>query len=327
MRFSILALACAGICVGASAAWADTESSLSMPDSKTTLAIPDLLRDKKFEEDERITDLELRANAGSLSRYSAKFSLGYNGSPVNELEDPYKPNPDHRPGDNRTNLTGTMGMRYRLTSDSAFNLTTGVTWFTPYQAAQNHPVDRNPNTKTYDIANPGVSYDIAYAAGPTQMISSVRAAAETANYYVKAGQWGAFGFSQYFKYTPLMGRVILGTQLSFDYYTYDRDYFAGTTKCKCGDGSVSRYYFNLIPSFEYKITDVLNFNTSLGYPYQNLRSSIGWLNWNHPLSTWRLGVGWAITHDVYVNPYVNFFAESPAFNTASLNFNTVFSIF
>jgi len=39
--------------------------------------------------------------------------------------------------------------------------------------------------------------------------------------------------------------------------------------------------------------------------------------WAHQLSTWRVGVGWAITHDVYFNPYVNFYAEAPAFNTAN----------
>ena len=90
---------------------------------------------------------------------------------------------------------------------------------------------------------------------------------------------------------------------------------------------VFQYYLNFIPSLEYKLTSSVNFNTSAGYPYQNLRSDNAWWRWSHPLTTWRVGFGWAITRDIYINPYVNFFMESPAFNTASASFNTTFSIF
>ena len=327
MRLRVLLLLLVGI--GVRGAWAATDSlSLeSAPESKSSMGIKDVIGDKKFEEDKAITDLELRSYAGSLNRYSLQTTLGYSGPPVNQLSDPNKPNPDNRPGDNRTLLSGTMGLRYRVTSDSAVNLTTGVGWFTPYQAVKNEPVDRPSNTKTYDVSNPGVSYDTSYAVGPTQGRSSFRATAETQTYYVQQGQWGGVGYSQYLKYTPLMGRVILGVQLALDYFMYDRDFKDPDARGKNGDGKVSRYYMNLIPSFEYKITDAVNFNTSLGYPYQNLRGDHSWWNWSHPLSTWRLGLGWAITHDIYINPYVNFYAESPAFDTASLNFNTTFSIF
>lgn len=258
-----------------------------------------------------------------MSRFSLQFNLGYSGSPVNQLNDPHRPNPDNRPGDQRTLLSGNASLRYRVNSNTAMNFGTGVAFYEPYQAVTGGEQDRPQGKNNYGINDPTVSVDRTYKAADTQMRTSVKASATTTEDYVNRGQWGMLGISQYFKFTPGTSRATLGTQIALDFFGYGRDYRGG----KGGDGTVSKYYLNFIPSFEYKITDVLNFNTSLGYPYQNLRSDNSWWRWNHPLTTWRLGVGWAITRDVYVNPYVNFFAEAPAFNTASLNFNTSIAIF
>lgn len=65
-------------------------------ESTTGMKIEDALKNKTFQEDKRITDIELKAAAGSLSRYSMKFDLSYSGPPVNDLSDPEMPNPDGR---------------------------------------------------------------------------------------------------------------------------------------------------------------------------------------------------------------------------------------
>ncbi len=305
-----------------------TSVTVAPAKGQSTSGLRKLIGDKKFEENKKITDLELRANAGSRSRYSLQATLGYSGPPVNQLSDANRPNPDNRPGDGRTLLSGSAGFRVRVTPSKAINLSTGIAWFAPYQAVKGEDVNRPANTKNYDIYNPAVSFDNTYVVGATQMRSSVQLSATTADAYKNAGQWAGVQIAQAVKYTPLMGRLILGARLQGDYFAYDRDYQAKDTKHKInGDGNVSRFYFHLIPSVEYKLTDKMNFNTSLGYPYQNLRSKASWWNWDHQLSTWRVGLGWAITPEIYLNPYVNFFAEAPAFNTASMNFSTVFSIF
>src|SRR5262245_10017142 len=87
---------------------------------------------KTFEEDKRITDNELKAQAGSLSKYSMKFDLSYQGPPVNDLSDANMPNPDNRPRPNRTSLSGYTGMRYRMNSNTAMNMSTGMKWYAPY---------------------------------------------------------------------------------------------------------------------------------------------------------------------------------------------------
>ena len=329
----------ASICVSHAFAATEGTTTLSLPDQpqaespippeqqNSDSKIKNILRDKKFEEDKRITDLELRANAGSLSRYSTQFFLGYSGSAVNDLSEPNRPNPDNRPGDNRTFMSGSANVRYRFTPDVAMNFGTGVVFYTPYQAVTGKEVDRPSNKKNYGINNPVVSLDKTYKYGKTQMRSSGKISSTTDQDYKNRGQWAAVGYSQFFKYTPGDSRLILGMQVALEYFGYARDYAPYVNDKNKGDGTVSKYYLNFIPSVEYKISDSVNFNTSLGYPYQNLRSDPQWVDWNHPLSTWRVGAGWAITREIYVNPYVNFFLETPAFNTASLNFNTTFSVF
>ena len=128
--------------MGASGAWAASETTSAPSESTTSTKVGNVLAPKKFEDDKRITDLELKAQSGSLSRYSLKFDLGYAGPPLDHLNDANKPNPDNRPGDNRTALSGGMALRYKTSSDTALNFGTGLRWYTPYQAVAGEDRDR-----------------------------------------------------------------------------------------------------------------------------------------------------------------------------------------
>jgi hypothetical protein len=58
-----------------------------------------------------------------------------------------------------------------------------------------------------------------------------------------------------------------------------------------------------------------------------MRRFRNWWVWDQVAPTQRVGLGWGITRDIYVNPYINFFVEHPKFATTSLSLLTVFSIF
>jgi hypothetical protein len=313
----------------------DSTTTSTLPSDEVKSSTPginrfkDAIGDKKFDEDQRIKDLELRALAGSLNRYSLQFTMSYSGPPSNDLSNPNRPNPDNRPGDNRTYLSGSANTRLRITSDDAINFGTGVVFYEPFQAMEGKDQDRPNGRNNYGINDPRVSYDHSYAYEHTQMRSSISASATTTQAYVQAGQWGAATLAQYFKYVPGDKRLTLGLQTSVDYFAYDRQYRPTKTSAFLADNpNLSKYYVNIIPNLAYKLSDKVNFQTSVDYPYSNPRAQqSNWLNWNHPQSTWWVGFGWAITHEIYIYPYINFFLESPSFNTASANFNTTFSVF
>lgn len=299
------------VCVFAVSAFADEAS-------KSSTSLGNVIQNKKFTEDKRITDIEMKAQAGSLSRYSMKFDLSYFGPPVGNLSDSSVPNPDNRPIDDRTNLTGYVGLRYRISPNAAVNASTGLKWFTPVQAVSGKEVEKAPGAKDFDMTNPRVSYDRTYPAGPFQLRSSLSASVITAKYYLDRGQYGSMGFSQGAKYN--IGRWILGMSGDIDFYGFNRDYVRK-------DGRVSNYYMTWIPSVEYKITDSLNFKTSVGYSLSSMRMHRNWMLWEPIQPTARTGFGWAITREIYFNPYLNYFWERPSLATTSLSFSTVFSIF
>jgi hypothetical protein len=334
------ALALVLISIFVSGAWAASESTTTLPvdeteatpsSSSSSSELKNILRDKHFDEDKRINDLELRADGGSLNRYSTQFIMSYSGSAVNDLSNPQRPNPNNSPGDMRTFASGSANVRYRVSQDVGMNFGTGVVFFAPYQQVAGQDPQHKAGQSNYGVSNPQASIDKNYVVTPEVQSRSQLALYEITDQGYKAGgEWGEAAIRQFFKYNPGHSRVILGFSVEGDWFTYARDYQpkipSGPGKTS-GDGNTSRYYITMIPSFEYKLTDTVNFNTSIGYAEQNFRAAQSWWNWNHPLSTWRVGAGWAITHDIYINPYLNFYMESPAFSTASLNINTVFSIF
>lgn len=289
--------------------------------SQTKLKVEEALKNKKFREDGRITDIELKAQAGSLSRYSLKFDLAYSGPPVDNLSDPQMPNPDNRPRPNRTSLGGFMGLRYRMSSSEALNLSTGFRWFTPYHQVAGEHVQKRSTDKDYEIANPQVSYDKTYAVGVTQMRSSVKGTFITSDYYRDQAENSALGLSQGVKWTIGQSRVILGNVFDFDYYFFDREFRRGDA------ANISTYNFSLIPSIEYKLLDNLNLRASCAWSFSQLRRADNDWDWESLQPSARAGLGWAITRDIYFSPYLSFFTMNPAIRTTSASFSTVFSIF
>jgi hypothetical protein len=274
------------------------------------LMTPDILKNKKFEADERITDLQLKALSGSLSRYSTQFSFGYSGPRIDQLNEDQQPNPDHRSGDHRTNFLGSMGIRYRITPDDALNFSTGVRAFLSPKGG-----DEN------DINDPSLGYDRTYLIGKVQSRSSLHATMQTSSYYRNRGQIGSAGVSQNFKWSVPGSQVILGAELSASHFFFNRDYNAKT------DGPLSTYFLAAYPSLEYRLSKSVNFNTSWSIPYGNLRKFNQFDKLDRQLLSQRAGIGWGITREIYFNPYINFFPEKMQWKNASLAFNTIFSIF
>lgn len=297
-----------------------SQTTTAPKEGESRAKIGEVLGNKKFRPDDRITDLELKAQAGSLSRYSLKFDLSYSGPPVDNLSDPQMPNPDNRPRPNRTSLGGFMGLRYRMTSSDAMNLSTGLRWFAPYHQIAGEKVRKSRGEKDYEIANPALSYDKTWSVLATQMRSSVKASYTTSDFYQERGQVASAGLSQSIKWIVLQSRWTLGALFDYDYYHFDRKY-------RSGDGRMSNYNVQFIPSLEFRILDNLNFRTSAAYLFSNLRMSDNWWGWDQSMISARAGFGWSISRDIYFSPYLQFFTDNPAIKTTSLSFSTVFSIF
>ncbi len=264
---------------------------------------------KKFEESSTITDNHLKAALGSLSRYSARFNLSYYGPPVGDLSALNQPNPDGVVTQNATALSGSVGMRYRLNSDSSLSLSVGVSDKYIFHDEQK-----------FDINNPFLSYDTAFKLGPVQMLSAPNLSLITSDVYKKIGASYAAGYTIAAIYNLGTSRFAIGTDLSLSHVFFDRDYKKKT------DGKVRRSSLSISPVLKYNATSKLSVQTSLGISEYNPRSDESSFTLYGRTISQRLGLGYAFTRDIYISPSLQFYPKAMALRTTTFNVSSIFSI-
>lgn len=275
--------------------------------------LADKIKQKKFEEDSRINDLQIRADAGSLSRYSMKFVMTYAGPEINNLASPNIPNPDNRSNDSRSNVGTILGVKYRLSPNDGLYFSAGLTTYI-----------RAKSTDNQDLTNPTLSYDHTYLfSRSVQAHTTVKTQMITNSYYRPQGEtWGA-GISQMVKWNVGTSRWVLGGNVEASNYFYNRGYDVNSDGPKLAD-----YSFNIIPSIEYKFTSNLNLNTSYSKSIAHYRKTTDPTTFDgSPLWNGRVGIGWAVKHDIYLNPYITFYPEAMSWQYASLGLSSVINVF
>lgn len=294
----------------------DTASSSSTTNApgSSTLTLPTVLKNKKFEENSQITDDKIRADAGSLSRYSVKFALGYYGPTMNDISQKMQPNPDNSNAPKETAVSGSVSTRYRLNSDSTLSVGTGVKAVSPTYG-----------TGRYDINDPYFSYDFTDKIGEVQMRNSPGFSYITTPNYRNTGENSALKWDQSLAYQIHDSRFFTTFDSSLGYYLYTRGYVPGSFK-QGGDAQASRYNVSVFPGLKYRFSDQISFSTSVAIIEWNPRaqqsSAVLW----RTSVTERLAVGWAITHDIYLQPYLDIYPQALAFDTTTMNLATIFSI-
>lgn len=270
--------------------------------------IEEVLTNKKYEENAEITDAKMRADAGSLSRYSMRFSLGYYGPPIGELDQRKQPNPDGSVGNSDTAISGSVNAVYRFSSNSTLSMGTGIKALTPFHGLQR-----------FDTSDPYLSYGLTDKLGAVQMRNSFGVSAVTQYNYRQVGEYAGLNWDSSYVYALGTSKFSVGTDTSLGYYLYNRSYIPK-------DGKAVQYSLSMYPMVKYTFNDKLSMNTSVAVSWWNLRRRENpWLLENRTLSQ-RLAVGWAIRRDIYLQPYLNFYPEHLAMDSTTFNISGVFSV-
>lgn len=263
---------------------------------------------KKYEEDKDVTDAKLRADAGSLSQFSLRFNLSYYGPTLGDLSAKDQPNPDGTIGTYETALSGSLGARYRFDSASSMSFGTGLKAIHPL-----HGMERT------DMNDPYVSYDMLAKWGAIQVRQSPSVSYITTPNYKNVGEYGALKYDLSTVYNLGKSNYALGFDTSLGYFLYDRPW-------KKTDGRSAAYNIAFMPNAKYNFSDKLNVNTSINVSYWNARSNPDRYNLQNRTISQRLGIGYAYTRDIYLNPYINFFPSNARTEDTTINFSTVFSL-
>jgi hypothetical protein len=275
---------------------------------ESTLKVGDVLKNKKFEDDKDITDSKLKADSGSLSRYSLKFAFSYYGPPIGDLSNEKQPNPDGSIGNTDTAVGGSVSFRYRLDPKSAISAGTGINVLTPVQGS-----------KRTDVKQPFVSYDRNSRLGDVQLRNSYGVAAVTTPEYQAVGEYAGLSYDNSFIYNFGSSGFAAGVDSSLNYYLFNRGY-------EKADRNAQQYTLGFYPQVKYNITDKTNVYTSLALGFQNLRSSDEEFQLLNKTLSARLGMGMAFTRDIYFAPYLNFYPKDLKTESTTISFATVFSI-
>ncbi len=290
--------------------WSQSSEKVTTADStnESHTTLNDVLKNKKFDDNTEITDAKLKADSGSLSRYSLKFSLAYAGPAVTDLNNPSQPNPDPIPCVCETSLSGSVSTRYRIDSKNTIGVGTGVSALTPLQGV-----------KRYDVKNPFISYDSSSKIQDVQVRNSVSVSAVTNVVYRNLGETSGIGFDNSLVYDIGLSRFAIGLDTSLSYYLFERGYVAS-------DRGTTRYTLSLYPMTKYNFSDRFNVSTSLAMGFYNPRLSNDSSILKNKTLSQRLGVGYAFTREIYLSPFLNFFPGQFNTDTTTINFSTSFSV-
>ena len=326
MRFFALPLL---VFFSLSAHAADTSSSLpsssavSAPESSSASTGNDGLL-KKFEENHKITDAELKSREGSLSRFSLKANFSYFGPTFEDTTITNQPNPDGTLTASAVGPSGSVGARYRFDPTTSVTMNAGLTdqyLFTTKPA-------------NLDINNPYVTCDKSFKVGAIQMVASPGMTYITSNVYRDVGEAAGLDARLYSSYNIGNSPISLGAATTASYYFFNRDYVPddanararGKYKTVLHDGKVRQVSITLAPVVKYNVTSKFNMNTSLGFNIFNPRYYESSVKMNSRVVNEWVGVGYAITRDIYINPYVQFYPTQFSWKTATMNLSTVISL-
>ena len=258
--------------------------------------------DKKEDEaDQVITNRRLRADAGSLSKWSAAMYFNYQGGSLANPTQPERPNiVNGQDALTLQNLTGEVGVRYRLSPLDSLRASTGFFVTTPFHdeidtnnAALKKNFDKNSQELT--IADPFIQYTHVDKIWNLQSVSSLRPTFITNNQQTQAGFRSSFYAAQTFMKDIGQSGFSVGGAFQGTWYTFQNDNMNITQ-------NVGGFY----PSAEYVINDTFNLRTVFGFQvYEQLRKQDKW-TWTKRKVYESVGLGISITRDIFLYPNIQF---------------------
>lgn len=292
------------------ASLASAQSSATDASTTQTSVIKDAgSLNKKFQENNEITDAKLKADSGSLSRFSMKFNLTYTGPTMGDLSAADQPNPNGSIGSFQTALGGSMGLRYRLSSKSSVGVSTGIKAIHPF-----HGMERT------DMSNPALTYDYSMRVWDVQMKNAPGLVYRTVPEFKKIGQYGMIYDNHSIVYDIGRGGFAVGVDMAAGYFLYEKEY-------ESKDGKAPRYTLEFNPNIKYNFSDKLSFVTSSNLAFWNPRARTDNFALLNKSINQKVGMGWAINRDLYLNPYFTFYPSYMTWESVTMNVSTIFNVF
>jgi len=266
--------------------------------------------------DALITNVKMRAETGSKSKYSLAFALGYNTGSIEKPFDDKRPNLSGAAGSTDfTSLTGSVSGKYTIDTRKSLFTGVGVRWITPTQTEK--PAGYNGDK--FDAANPYLRYQYLYRWLGVQASLGLTQTIHTETNLRRNGYLTGTSISQYNAYD------FGGSPFSVGFIPYINVGFFDKNSA-AAKATQSDYSFGVTPFIEYRVNDWINLRSdSNPLAFEHMRSSADANTYNRQRVIQTFSVGFAITRDIYISPGVLWIVADPRSDRTttwvSMNFN------
>lgn len=277
--------------------------------------------------DDEITNAKMRAESGSKSKWSMSADLTYSGGNVERPFSAERPNyagEAATPGSTR--IDGTVGVSYRVDKKNRISVGTGIGILTPFQARGEDITRSSEEGGATEISTPYVTWGHAGKIGETQNSLSVSWSHATSSYEVNDLQSVGSASMSHVAIFNIEGsnwQPGLSTSLVYSFYKDD----AQATDVIGNGNRRLDYQVGFYPFVEYAFNDRYSFRTVVrALTYSHMRSDAG-LTFERSLYTQSMGIGIAVTRDIFLYPNLQFAPENLKPELTNVGLSTTLNVF
>ncbi len=290
--------------------------------------------DEVDQTDQIVTNKMMRAQIGSLSKFSVKLSSTYNAGSLQNPLDPPRPNIAGTNNDpvGLQSLGGSVGVRYRLNQTSSIGLSGGFNMMTPFHGAY---TAKNSQTQQsfdryhqhIDLSNPNFSYSTVFKWQQTSNVISVGETVQTSEGLRDNGYLTNTGVSHTIAYEIPETSMTAIFSSSVGFNIFDKPASTPTEDSQTLGAVQNLYQLGMSPTLEYRITDRLAARGQIIFTAYHVRdgSNLSTLKLERIFENVGLGIG--ITRDIYLFPSVSFLADDLRSDRSNVSLSADLSIF
>ncbi len=277
--------------------------------------------------DDEITNAKMRAESGSKSKWSASIDMSYFGGNLSIPFGDVRPNYSGEAATNAvTSFEGTVGVSYRIDPKNRLSLNTGVAIYTPFQARAEDLSTSSENGGLTDVSTPSIVWGHATKIGSTQNSFSLGYSHATTNYDVNTlKQIGAASLSHViiFNIEGSNFQPGIASSLSNSFY---KDGANESDRVRAR-GRRPDYVVSVAPFVEYAFNDTYSLRTVFRpATFSHMRKDAA-DTFEKSMYTQSLGLGMAITRDIFLYPNMQFAPENFRADLTNVGLATTINMF
>lgn len=298
------------------------QATPAVPTTGTTETTVAQKTDKTDEADQLITNRQLRASTGSLSKWSMNSFWQYQAGSVSDPFNVSRPNITAA-GDIAAlhNFSGEIGARYRISAKDSLSASIGLNMAAPFHgsiddsnAALKKEFDQNAGKLT--AKDPSLTYrHLERFLGNLQSVTTLSFYVYSTEFMRNSGFRNSYGVSQNFMYEFGKSGLSAGGAVMGTAYAFGGD--ADTSK---RPGFVLGFY----PAIEYVINDKLNLRTVSGVWVNEFRRNGSEFR---RIVYQSVGLGISITRDIFLYPNIQFLPGDLRAEKTNLGLNANVNLF